>query len=369
MSSRTSHPADTPTNRTSSCLLVPLDGSERAALALPVAAAIAEATHTPLLLARITPFLGVPPVAAAGVPLPADMYQQPIDDERRLALDYLDEQAESLRKRGLTVETFVAHGDPAAILLDLAADYDVSLIVMTTHGRTGFARFALGSVADRLIHYGHLPILLLRTLASGNEQRQQPAALLLDCVLVPLDGSTLAEAALEYAVELAGTLVHRITLVRVVPYTAKRAERLEAAEYLEAQYRALHDTLAGRDCLVDILLLEGTMPGEAIAHHAAEKGSLVIMATHRRAGITRWILGSVAAQVVHSSHVPVLLVHPVPDALAIQQPTDPMQSETELASTLPQTAPLRPTARRSTLENTAHRHERVPAALPLAHRD
>jgi nucleotide-binding universal stress UspA family protein len=369
MPSRTAHPADTLTDRACSCLLVPLDGSERAESALPIAAIIAEATHTPLLLARITPLLGVPPAAAAGAPLPSDTYQQLIDDERRLALDYLDEQAESLRQRGLTVETFVAHGDPAAILLDLAADYDISLIVMTTHGRTGFARFALGSAADRLIHYGHLPILLLRTSASGHEQRQLPAASLLDRVLVPLDGSTLAEAALECAVELAGMLVHRITLVRVVPYTAKRAERLEAAEYLEAQYRALHGSLAGRECLVDTLLVNGTVPAETIAQQAAHDGRLVIMATHGRAGVTRWILGSVAAQVVHASQVPVLLVHPAPAAPATQQPPAPASRATELASPLPRTAPLRATAQRSTPGETARQHARVPATLPIAYRD
>jgi nucleotide-binding universal stress UspA family protein len=332
-------------------LLVPLDGSQRAASALPVAAYIAETTHAPLLLARITPLLGVPP-AAVEVPLPSDTYQQLIEDERRMAADYLDNEAGPLRQRGLTVETFVAHGDPAATLLDLAAERQVSLMVMTTHGRSGLTRFALGSIADRLVHYGHVPILLLRTPPedgeAGGERRERLLAARLEHALVPLDGSVLAEAALDCAAALAGTVVQRITLVRVVPYSAKPCERLEAAEYLETCYRALREALAGRACLLDTLLLEGTAAAEQIAQHAEVDGGLVVMATHGRGGLMRWVLGSVADEVLHRSNMPVLVVHPEPVAPSSEQPANIPESVPEVSS-LPRTAPLRETAKRFTL--------------------
>jgi nucleotide-binding universal stress UspA family protein len=133
---------------------------------------------------------------------------------------------------------------------------------------------------------------------------------------VPLDGSVLAEAALPLARDLGGLVAHHITLMKVLAYTADERTRAEAASYLDARARELRSQLLGDDCTVTTLVREGIVPGEKISEQAEEEGSLVLMATHGRGGIRRWMLGSVANQVVHMGHVPVLLIHPdsAPDA-------------------------------------------------------
>src|SRR5262249_4491165 len=113
-------------------------------------------------------------------------------------------------------------------LLDILDSEQVKLVVMTTHGRTGLVRFALGSVADQLVRGSHVPVLLLRSASSPASAHAVDTALTkplpvdwhLYRAIVPLDGSELAESALLLVRELAGEVFHHITLQRVLPLTA-----------------------------------------------------------------------------------------------------------------------------------------------------
>jgi nucleotide-binding universal stress UspA family protein len=252
------------------------------------------------------------PFVSSSAPLPAESYQQLLDDERDMAGAYVEHQTKRLEQQDQSVKAVIAEGDPAAALLDICAAEHVRLVVMTTHGRTGLARFALGSVADRLIRYGHVPILLLRSsIARGSGAKTVHSNVTrLERVLVPLDGSVLAEAALPLARDLGGVVVHHITLVRILPYTADERAHAEAVSYLDARARELRSQLLGDDCTVTTLVREGVVAGEKISEQAEDEGCLVLMATHGRGGIRRWMLGSVANQVVHLGHIPVLLIHP-----------------------------------------------------------
>jgi nucleotide-binding universal stress UspA family protein len=282
-------------------LLVPLDGSELAERALPVAERIAQATHASLILARIVsiaPFLPNP----YGYPIPPEIYQQLSDDAQRLATEYIERTATALRQRGLAVETHIARGEPASALLDLASARQVGLIVLTTHGRTGLARFALGSVADRMVRYGHVPVLLVRALATA------PQATPLDPALVPLDGSERAEAALPIAVRLAGALIHRITLLRVVAPEANAEERTAAQGYVDSVRQHVEQQIVGRPCEVRALSVVGD-PADEIARWAEAETSLVILASRGRSGVQRWLLGSVTDHLLYGTTVPLLVVH------------------------------------------------------------
>ena len=298
-------------------ILVPLDGSTRAEAALAIAEQLGRSLHATLILARVMPTVPLPFVSSSA-PLPAESYQQLLDDERNVARAYVEQQTKRLEQQEQSVKIMIAEGDPAATLLDTCASEHVRLVVMTTHGRTGLARFALGSVADRMVRYGHVPVLLLRSspVRGSDAKTVHPEVTRLERVLVPLDGSVLAEAALPLAVDLGGVVIHHITLVRVLPYTADERTRAEATSYLDARARELRSQLLGDDCTVTTLIREGVVPGEEISEQAEDDGSLVLMATHGRGGIRRWMLGSVANQVVHMGHVPVLLIHPdsAPDA-------------------------------------------------------
>jgi nucleotide-binding universal stress UspA family protein len=282
-------------------ILVPLDGSELAEHALPAAAHIARATNRPLVLARITPIMtwGDP----FGAPLPEETVQQLADEEQREAAAYLEQIARSLRPQGLTLQTSVGHGDPASALLELASALQASLIVMTSHGRTGLARVALGSVADRLVRDGHVPVLLVHVFAAAERAGH------LDHAVVPLDGSALAESALDMAVSLAGPLLQRITLLRAIAAEATSEQRAAAQQYLDRQRTHLQQQLAGRSCAVSALTRQGP-PAAQIRRQAEADAALVIMATRGETGLRRWALGSVADQVLKEARGPVLLVHP-----------------------------------------------------------
>lgn len=305
-------------------ILVPLDGSARAESALPVARQLAELLGAPILLARVGSVVPVP-FASSYMPVPAEAYQQLVNDERQLARDYLNKQGQLLGEQGISVRTVLAEGDAASALLDICRAEQVGLSVMTTHGRTGLVRFALGSVADRLVRYGHAPVLLLRSYGredgtsspvTGGASAQQHGAVAwrMDRAVVPLDGSLLAESALPIVWELAGIVLQHITLERVLPYTATEHERAVAKSYLEAHAAELQARLAARECHVATQIRDGVVPSEKIIEEAEAEGSLVVMATHGWGGMKRLVLGSVADQVVHTAHVPVLLIHPDQEA-------------------------------------------------------
>ena len=165
--SDTSDAVPTPKNTPAApykAILVPLDGSPLAEKALPTAELMARQFGSTVLLARIIPLISSSTILASeGAVTSPEVYQQLYDDEQRAAQDYLAARAEPLRARGVDVRTLFARGDPASCLLDLMASEHVGLIVMTTHGRSGIARWALGSVADRLVRSCTTPLLLIRS--------------------------------------------------------------------------------------------------------------------------------------------------------------------------------------------------------------
>ncbi len=288
-------------------ILVPLDGSTRAESALPVAEQLAQELHRTLLLARIVSLIPSS-FAASGAALAPEVYQQLVDDERRTADDYLQLQAQALRRQGFAVETLVDQDvrDHADVLLALCSAQPIGLIVMTSHGRAGLVRFALGSVADHLIRASHIPVLLLR---SGDAPEAQTVASL-NHILAPLDGSPLAESALPVVRALAGSVAQEVTLLRIISYVADVSERMEASRYLEERAQTLRKELGDRMCSVSTALREGVAADEKITQFAEEEGCLIVMATHGRGGMRRLALGSIADRVAHTAQTPVMIVHP-----------------------------------------------------------
>ncbi len=135
-------------------ILVPLDTSEVSAEALDHAAVLAKALESKLLLAAISDVV----VKNAMVDL---MDSERITVEQALHV-YLDEKAAEISGNGIEVETMVVEAkDPAAAITDTAAAKDADMIVMCTHGRTGAARWLLGSTADRVIRSSTVPVHLV----------------------------------------------------------------------------------------------------------------------------------------------------------------------------------------------------------------
>jgi nucleotide-binding universal stress UspA family protein len=222
--------------------------------------------------------------------LPGSVYDSVVAQETQQATAYLDTLRERVAAGSVHVRTEQMVGYAAATLLDYERDAGIDLVVMCSHGRTGLARFALGSVAERLLHHGTAPVLLVRPFGD-------PLSLVQ--AVVPLDGSERAEEALRVVDHLAGCVVHEVTLLRVI---GAAEEGPEAERYLEE----VAGRLTQRHLACSRRVTQGE-PAEAIID-VAGTDKLVVMATRGRSGLVRWALGSVADRVAHGGVAAVLLV-------------------------------------------------------------
>jgi nucleotide-binding universal stress UspA family protein/predicted transcriptional regulator len=294
-------------------LLVPLDGSELSEVALPWAASLARGHGFSLVLVRVVPWplwMGQPD----GYMTP-DVYEHVRATELDEATTYLAAVRQRLVARNLVVETVVAEGFPATAILDLAEERDAVAIVMATHGRGGVARLVLGSVATQMVAQATMPLLLVRP-----EPSVPAATPTLRRLLVPLDGSPLAEQALDLAQAVASEGA-TLLLLRVVAPVERRKPGVgvpdtfidevatqgavrEAASYL----RQLAESRVRPPCAVETLVRVGHPTEQIFAAAQEASADLIVASTHGRTGPRRWLLGSVADGLVRRAEVPVFLV-------------------------------------------------------------
>jgi nucleotide-binding universal stress UspA family protein len=179
-------------------VLVPLDGSELAARALPFSTTIAARSGWSLLLLRAVDTLSAP-TDAAGLAL------------EQAAQEALDALAASLEASGVNAVTRVVDGQAETQILEATADENVSLVVMSTHGRGGIGRFTYGSVADTVLRHTPVPVLIV----PPHGLKRWPTDDRIK-ILVPLDGSSLAASVLGPACELADALGGSLLLTTLV---------------------------------------------------------------------------------------------------------------------------------------------------------
>jgi nucleotide-binding universal stress UspA family protein/predicted transcriptional regulator len=293
-------------------VLVPLDGSEPGEAAVPWAVFLAHARGYSVVLARAIPWPVVASDGMMGGYVPPDVYDDMMVAEREGADASLEAIRARLAAQGVDAQVVVREGSPYTVLLDLADELGVDAVVMATHGRGGLPRAVLGSVANYVVQHATIPVLLVR--ADGTTPAQPPA---FDRLLVPLDGSSLAERALDCALEIAQP-DSRLVLVRADESAGtSRAERqhgsvLPGAGDLEkspATYlSSIAETLRSKGRRVDTDVRLGR-PAEQILEAArAHESDVIVMGTHGRSGPARWLLGSVADEVVRHADRPVLLV-------------------------------------------------------------
>lgn len=266
--------------------VVPLDGSPWSERVLPPVTYLARRTGSAVTLVKV-----------AGGREEASEGREYEGGERREARIYLEHICGGLRKAGVAADFEVLSGRPAEAVVHLARAQAAGLIAMSSHGRGGLARWFLGSVADEVVRVAATPVLLV-----GGSVSSAPAhAGELRTLLVPLDGSPGAEAALTVAAPLAEWLRAPLQVARVVQPSAE--DQAAAEGYLAGVVEGLRV----RGLTADPVLLTGD-PGQCICGLASGMPtSLVVMSTRCRAGFGRWVLGSVAAEVVRDSGRPVLL--------------------------------------------------------------
>jgi nucleotide-binding universal stress UspA family protein len=311
-------------------ILVPLDGSAPAEEALPVAARIVRASRGSIHLLEV-------------VSSPIDfgrendwdplLSEQEIETEITVATDYFRTMVALPMLDGIQVTTEVAPGLPAQYVLAAARSGEFDLTVLSSHGRTGFTRWVLGSVAHTLAHESTVPTLVLHENETTSLLAYPDAPRPL-CALVPLDGSPLAEAALEPAAHLVASLaaqgeLHLTQVVKPFQTTAKEgfesslnAEvRARARTYLtqvtepwQARAKELGISISWSvafEADVASALLRQTEPGERGQGTTGSRGcDMIAISTHGRHGLERWVMGSVTNRLLNATKLPNLIVRP-----------------------------------------------------------
>jgi nucleotide-binding universal stress UspA family protein len=296
-------------------ILVPLDGSTFGEQALPVAAGIARRAGAALEVVQVRSVCL--PVSA----VPRSDMDNPLVAE---AYGYLDEVVTRLGSGiGISVAATLLEGSVPDALNEHARARGADLIVMTTHGRGGFSRFWLGSVADHLVRRASVPVLLVRPQETAPPPIPEPV---FRNVLIPLDGSALAEQALEPALTLGRLLESDFILLRIVKpllfdghdptVSGDPAIGKPATEELQNDARAYLEGVAKRlraqSLRVQIRVIVNIQPAVAILEQSLEAPNAVIaLATHGHGGLTRALVGSVADKVVRGATIPVLVFRPL----------------------------------------------------------
>ncbi|HEY7556265.1 MAG TPA: universal stress protein [Candidatus Binatia bacterium] len=279
-------------------ILVPLDGSHLAEAVLPYVTFLATVLQAPVDLLNVD------------------------DPETALRIkgsDYLQKVA-ALLPRAVPVSCRWAQGRAAEMILDTASTDGGALIAMATHGQTGGRGWLLGQVARKVLQASANPLLIVRP----DEKTSLAGPVRLATIIVPLDGSHLAEQIFPHVVYLATKLKLAMVLIRsytlptsgyfmaagLAPSDVKNlGDRIkeDLANYLRAKVKELM-TQGVED--VSFTVVEGNGAEEIIGLAKRTSDNLIAMSSHGRSGISRWVMGSVTDRVVSYSGNPVLIIRP-----------------------------------------------------------
>lgn len=297
-------------------LLVPLDSSPLAECVLPHVLALAQAFGAKVTLLHVMQTLASEDAISAVDPLTWQL-------RRAEAEAYLEEVGARLSAQGVTAGLLVREGQAAERIIECARDEDVSLILLSSHGRGGLSGWNISSVVQKVILRAYKPTLIVRAY-------QPPAGELegirYDKLLVPLDGSQRAECILPMACALA--LFHDATLVlthivtqpevpRHTPLTREEAElverltdrnREEAQRYLEGLVNQLPAKTSMR------LMIGGNTSAALHQVVAEEHIDLVVLSAHGYSGEAQWPYGSVALNIIVYGSTPLLIVQDLAQA-------------------------------------------------------
>jgi nucleotide-binding universal stress UspA family protein len=304
-------------------VIVPLDGSELAEEVLPHVVEMIRGRDSQVYLLSVTPVMRG--VARPVVDLrPDGEERQRVEQELK---EYLRKVASRLESVAAEVEATVRSGRPADEILTFADNVGADLIAMTTHGRSGIRDWIFGSVADRILRGATCPVLLVRAGQTKLRTTYQR-------ILIPLDGSELAEQVLPYVKALirssrtfpseevthiflisvltTGLGDRTVTLLTSYPpglqlsSTALRYAEVEMQRYLRSVAAVLRD----HGAIVHIGVRQGAPAYEILTYAAEVEADLTGMTTHGLSGLSRWVYGNVAGKVLQGAHSPVLLIRP-----------------------------------------------------------
>ncbi len=289
-------------------MLVLLDGSELSEVVFPYAIELATGLELEVVL------FNVHDSEEAETPL----YQAYIDHKVDIMRHQIEEKRQKVGgERGAKAAQVygkVVTGHPAEEILRYAEENIVDVILMSTHGRSGIRRWVLGSVAEKVLQASKVPVWLVR---AGIHAEVASDRCAVKAMLVPLDGSKPAEAVLPHVKTLAkqgcaglvevvlfGVSEPLVESGYYIPDVLTKPEELK--KYLDAIGTRLKDA----NIRVRSEVRKGN-PAEQIIEYAKENPfDLIVMSTHGRSGLGRWVFGSVADKVLHTASIPVFIVRP-----------------------------------------------------------
>ena len=286
-------------------ILVPLDGSVSAEIALPFAEEVAAKSNASIALVTAT---------GSGS---EDLYP--------LFRSYLERISEKMRASlasygtaAAVTDRSVVSGSPADAILRYADEINADLVVMAGRGSTGPGPWMLGSIATRVTIASQIPVLVVKTTAEKTAIEQKK---IFKRILVPLDGSAAGEAALPVTQELARIMASELILFHVVQPAAtwvgygmgasyvaiQEPENVKAAAlaYLES----VRKRVSSKGLSVNTVLEDGAPAERILEYSRNEAVDVIAISTHGRSGVSRWVFGSVTQKVLQFAQPAVLVVH------------------------------------------------------------
>jgi nucleotide-binding universal stress UspA family protein len=290
-------------------MLVPLDGSRLSEIVFPYAKDLAARLGLDIILLHV-----LSPKDSAILPLHQTYIEHKAQTMKRQLREWQKKTEGGLEARKLEVRGELAMGYPPEEIICHAEKNNVDLILMATHGRSGVRRWVMGSVADKVLCVSCIPIWLIRASTTESVTYDQwPRRTL----LVPLDGSVLAEKVLPHVEILAkqpGKPLVDVVLLRVTEHPATSGQYFrnipESREEIEQYLANIETRLKNANIKVQSKVVSGD-PAEQIVGYGQENPfSIIVMSTHGHSGVSRWFYGSVATRVLEHASRPIFLVRP-----------------------------------------------------------
>lgn len=292
-------------------ILVPCDFSDASRHALEHAAALAARYRAELIGLHVFPVMPLPVGDFAYLPPPPRLS----DESRARLLGDLKRFLDPVRIADLPQRAFVLEGDPVWEILQQAKEQGADLLVIGTHGRRGLERWALGSVAEKLVRRAECPMLTVPPKAGPPAPAGQVR---FERLLCAFDFSDPAQHALRYAVDLATEMGAKLTVLNSLEAFVEEESRFKNPALAEYRQMMIADAKSrlkeaipaeARDfCSIEELVVTGTAYKQVLAHAEQDNSDLIVLGARGHSAMERLFLGSVAQHVVRAAHCPVLTV-------------------------------------------------------------
>ena len=306
-------------------VVVLLDGSELAESVLPHVTEVIRDRGSCVHLLSVAPLSrGTVPVNVNVRSSAADLPEERSRIQREL-IEYLRTVAKKIEPVAADMWLAVRHGRPADEILTFVGSIGADLVAMSTHGRSGISQWVFGTVADRVLRGATCPVLLVRAGRGGVTAPLRETSY--QNILVPLDGSALAEQVVPYVKSLVRPNRTRVYLISVMTtgmvdrtvtlltsYPPGLQLAAPAFQYVKAQLQAYLRSVAAAlresGAVVHIVIQQGSPADGILACAAKVEADLISMTTRGFSGASRWVYGNVAGKVLQGAYTPMLLVRP-----------------------------------------------------------